>query len=148
MDQSDVPFWRRKALEDLDFAEWEALCDGCGRCCLNKLEDEDTGEIHLTRLACGLLDIGSCRCSDYANRKKKMPDCVSITPEAARKLSWLPSTCGYRLVAEGRDLHWWHPLVSGTTDTVHEAGISVRGVARSETGVKLEHYWRYIIKDL
>lgn len=140
-------FWRGRTLEDLSQAEWEALCDGCGRCCLNKLEDEDTGEIHLTRLACGLLDIGSCRCSDYPNRQKKMPDCVQIDPDKARSLSWLPATCAYRLVAEGRDLHWWHPLVSGSADTVHEAGISVRGFARSEKGVKLQSYWKYIIKD-
>ena len=142
-----VPFWHGRKLEDLTPAEWESLCDGCGRCCLNKLEDEDTGEIHLTRLACGLLDIGSCRCSDYPNRKAKMPDCVQIDPEKVRSLSWLPSTCAYRLVEEGRDLFWWHPLVSGSPDTVHEAGISVRGFARSETGVKLEAYWKYIIRD-
>lgn len=141
------PFWQGRALEDLNPKEWEALCDGCGRCCLNKLEDEDTGEIYLTRLACGLLDIGSCRCSDYANRKAKMPDCVQIDPAKARSLPWLPATCAYRLVAEGRDLYWWHPLVSGRADTVHEAGISVRKIARSEKGVKLETYWKYIISD-
>lgn len=140
-------FWRGRTLDELSPEEWEALCDGCGRCCLNKLEDEDTGEIHLTRLACGLLDIGSCRCSDYPNRQAKMPDCVQITPEKARNLAWLPKTCAYRLVGEGRDLHWWHPLVSGNPETVHEAGISVRSFARSEKGVKLQAYWKYIIKD-
>ncbi len=140
-------FWRGRTLDELSPEEWEALCDGCGRCCLNKLEDEDTGEIHLTRLACGLLDIGSCRCSDYPNRQAKMPDCVQITPEKARNLSWLPQTCAYRLVGEGRELHWWHPLVSGSAETVHEAGISVRSFARSETGVKLQAYWKYIIND-
>jgi hypothetical protein len=143
-----APFWRTKALEEMSEAEWESLCDGCGRCCLNKIEDEDTGRILLTRLACRLLDIGSCRCSSYPDRKKHVPDCVSITPQAARTLPWLPQTCAYRLVAERRDLHWWHPLVSGDTDTVHAAGISVRGIARSEKGVKLERYWNYIIEDL
>lgn len=147
MDHDELPFWRRKKLEELDSVEWEQLCDGCGRCCLNKLEDEDTGEIHLTRLACALLDVGSCRCSDYPNRKKKMPDCIQIDAAKARSISWLPPTCGYRLVAEGQDLPWWHPLVSGTPDTVHQAGISVRGWARSEKGVKVEAYWRYIIPD-
>lgn len=139
------PFWRSKRLEDMTAAEWESLCDGCGRCCLNKLEDVDTGEIHLTRLACALLDLGTCRCSDYANRRALMPDCVQIDPAKARSLPWLPPTCAYRLVAQGRDLHWWHPLVSGTPDSVHEAGISVRGLARSEKGVKVEAYWKYII---
>jgi uncharacterized cysteine cluster protein YcgN (CxxCxxCC family) len=147
LDHDEAPFWRRKTLEELDAKEWEQLCDGCGRCCLNKLEDEDTGEIYLTRLACALLDVGTCRCSDYPNRKAKMPDCIQIDAAKARSLTWLPSTCGYRLVGEGRDLHWWHPLVSGTQDTVHEAGISVRGVARSEKGVKIESYWKYIIPD-
>lgn len=142
-----APFWRGRTLEELSQEEWEALCDGCGRCCLNKLEDEDTGEIYLTRLACGLLDVGSCRCSDYPNRQAKMPDCVQITPEKARTLGWLPKTCAYRLVGEGRDLYWWHPLVSGTPETVHQAGISVRSFARSEKGVKLQAYWKYIIKD-
>jgi len=146
LDQPE-PFWRWKALEELDDAEWEALCDGCGRCCLNKLEDEDTGRIHLTRLACRLLDLGSCKCSDYVNRRDKVPDCVRITPEKARTLSWLPQSCAYRRLAEGRDLAWWHPLVSGSPDTVHDAGISVRGLARSEARVKVESYWCYIIPD-
>lgn len=142
-----MPFWKRLQLEEMSDGEWESLCDGCGRCCLNKLEDEDTGEIHLTRLACRLLDVGSCRCSDYANRKKKVPDCVKIDPSKARTLRWLPKTCAYRLVSEGRDLPWWHPLVSGSPETVHEAGISVRGLARSERGVTVASYWKYIIGD-
>jgi uncharacterized cysteine cluster protein YcgN (CxxCxxCC family) len=128
-------------------SQWESLCDGCGRCCLNKLEDEDTGEIHLTRLACALLDLKTCRCSDYPNRREKMPDCVQIDPAKARTLPWLPPTCAYRLVAEGKDLPEWHPLISGDPGTVHAAGISVRGVARSEKGVKAEAFWKYIIKD-
>ena len=141
------PFWKTKTLDKMTRTEWESLCDGCGRCCLNKLEDEDTGEILLTRLACRLLDLGSCRCSDYENRKKRVPECVKIDAETVRSVKWLPPTCGYRLVAEGRDLFWWHPLVSGTPQTVHDAGISIRSFARSEKGIKIENYWKYIIED-
>lgn len=140
-------FWETKALEDMTASEWESLCDGCGRCCLNKLEDEDTGEIVLTRLSCALLDIGQCRCSDYLNRFEKMPDCINLTPEKVRTLKWLPATCGYRRVKEGRGLAWWHPLVSGDPETVHQAGISVRGLARSEKGVREDNFARYIISD-
>lgn len=122
-----TPFWREKTLEAMTPEEWESLCDGCGRCCLLKLEDEDSGEIHYTDIGCTLLDAGTCRCRDYPRRQRKVPDCVRLTPEAVRSLPWLPPTCGYRLVRDGRDLPWWHPLVSGTRRTVHEAGISVRG---------------------
>jgi len=122
----EQPFWRLKSLEAMTPEEWESLCDGCGRCCLVKLEDEDTGEIHYTDVGCTLLDDHACRCRDYANRQAKVADCVRLTPEAVRTLSWLPVTCAYRLLAEGRDLYWWHPLVSGDPQTVQVAGISVR----------------------
>jgi uncharacterized protein len=145
--KSDVPFWQRKTLDDMTPTEWESLCDGCGRCCLLKLEDEDTAEIHLTRLSCKLLDVGTCRCKDYPKRHVQVPDCVAINPAKVRELSWLPATCGYRLIGDGQPLQWWHPLVSGSPDTVHEAGISVRGWALSETRVKAEHIHRYIIRD-
>lgn len=124
---ADAPYWRTKTLEEMTRAEWEALCDGCARCCLIKLEDDDTGEIAYTDIACRLLDIGTCRCTRYRRRLRLVPQCVELTPEEVRKLDWLPSTCAYRLVAEGRDLAWWHPLVSGDPETVHRAGISVRG---------------------
>jgi len=117
--------------------EWESLCDGCGRCCLVKLEDEDSGEIHFTDIGCKLLDAKSCRCTDYPRRRRRVHDCVKLTPAAVRTLSWLPVTCAYRVLAEGRDLAWWHPLVSGSTKTVHDAGISVRGrVSASEEEVE------------
>lgn len=147
MHNTDEPYWRRKSLEEMTPTEWEQLCDGCGRCCLLKLEDEDDGEVMLTRLSCSLLDLGSCRCTDYEHRHARMPDCVAIDAEKARTLSWLPRTCAYRRVAEGRDLAWWHPLVSGSAQTVHEAGISVRSWAVSEAGVADASYFRFIISD-
>lgn len=142
----DQPFWRVKALDEMNRAEWESLCDGCGRCCLNKLEDSDTGEIAWTDVACRLLDGGSCRCKDYAGRQQEVPDCIPLTPETVRTLTWLPPTCGYRLVAEGRDLYWWHPLVSGEADSVHQAGISVRGRTVSEELWPVETFEDRLVK--
>lgn len=147
MQQPAEPFWRTKKLEEMNAQEWESLCDGCGRCCLVKLEDEETKEVELTRLTCRLLDVGSCRCSDYENRFKVVHDCIRIDAAAVRQIDWLPATCGYRLVRDGRDLAWWHPLVSGDPNTVHEAGVSVRGWAISEAKVKAQNVHRYIIKE-
>ncbi len=132
---SDQPFWRRKSLAEMTPAEWESLCDGCGKCCLVKLEDADSGAIHHTDVSCHLLDLGSCRCGDYTRRKEIVEDCVVLTPETVGDLSWMPSTCAYRLLAEGKDLAWWHPLVSGDPESVHRAGISVRGRAVTEARV-------------
>jgi uncharacterized protein len=143
----ELPFWETKALTEMTTEEWESLCDGCGQCCLIKVEDEDTTNVYLTRLGCRMLDTHTCRCRDYPNRKKRVRDCTAITPKEIPNLFWLPGTCAYRKLAEGRGLDWWHPLVSGDPDTVHAAGVSVRGWARSEKGVKASAMSRYIIGE-
>lgn len=126
------PFWETTALEDMTHAQWESLCDGCGRCCLVVVEDEDTGEYVRLAVSCRLLDTDSCRCTDYKNRRKRVPSCVRVTPDVARTAAWLPPTCAYRRLALGQPLDWWHPLVSGDPQTVHRAGISVAGRVISE----------------
>lgn len=136
----DEPFWRTVPLARMTDGQWESLCDGCGRCCLNKFLYEDTGEIDWTDVACKLLDGQSCRCSDYNNRQQLVPDCQRLTATNVFELTWLPPTCAYRLVAEGRELYWWHPLVSGDPTTVHTAGMSVQGRTVSEADVR-ERFW-------
>ncbi|MEZ7844584.1 MAG: YcgN family cysteine cluster protein [Rhodospirillales bacterium] len=131
-----VPFWKQKTLLEMTKPEWESLCDGCGRCCLNKLENEDTLEIYHTNVACRLLDMETCKCSSYPDRKRFVPECQILTARNLKKYPWLPSTCAYRLLSEGHDLAWWHPLVSGDPETVNEAGISVRGRIVSERDTK------------
>lgn len=122
-----MAFWEEKALNELDEAEWESLCDGCARCCMIKLEDEDDGTVHYTGLVCDLLDVDRCRCTRYPERHKLVKDCIDFDADLARTLSWLPVTCAYRRVAEGKGLLPWHPLISGSSASVHEAQISVRG---------------------
>lgn len=145
MAESDRPFWH-KPLEELTRKEWEALCDGCGRCCLIKLQDEDTDEIYFTDIGCSLLKADTCRCRDYRRRASRVPDCVTLTIEGAREIPWLPPTCAYRLRAEGKPLMWWHPLVSGDPETVHLAGVSVRGrVSALENEIDLDDYPKRIV---
>ena len=140
------PFWRVKTLEEMTDQEWESLCDGCARCCLVKLEDEETGEIYKTDIACKLLDCGACRCRSYPTRQSKVDDCRKLTPQSVREIPWLPKTCAYRLVAEGKPLLPWHPLRSGSPESVHAAGISVRGrTGGSERTVKLRNYLDHIV---
>ena len=126
------PFWTRP-IETLNREQWEALCDGCGKCCLHKLEDDITGEVYHTNVSCRLLDVKTGQCSDYKHRRVYVPDCLRLTPKLARNLPWLPDTCAYRLRADGDPLPDWHYLISGDREAVHAAGQSVRGKAISET---------------
>jgi uncharacterized cysteine cluster protein YcgN (CxxCxxCC family) len=139
------PFWQRKALEELDDAEWESLCDGCGRCCLIKLEDLDDGGIYFTDVVCRLFDERRCRCSSYAQRSQEVPDCLPLRPLLGGLLTALPESCAYRRIAEGRGLAEWHPLVSGDPESVHRAGISVRGRVITETAVDPDDLEEHII---
>ncbi len=128
-------FWERFPLADLNAAEWEALCDGCGKCCLHKLEDEESGRIYRTNVACRLLDLETGRCTNYPERKRFVPDCVQLTPGLVGQLDWLPGTCAYRRVNEGRPLPRWHHLLSGDPEAVHLVGASVRGWTVSEAEI-------------
>ena len=139
------PFWETKPLAEMSEAEWESLCDGCGRCCLQKLEDEDTGEVHFTRVACRLLDTATCRCRDYAVRRRRVEDCLDVAPLTAEKRGWLPASCAYRRLAEGRGLADWHPLVSGDPGSVRRAGVSVAGRVVSELDVPVHELVRHLV---
>jgi len=138
-------WWNTKALDQLNAQEWEALCDGCAKCCLHKLEDEDSGEVFYTKVRCRHLDEQACRCTDYANRSVLVPNCIQLQRGEVASLDWLPSTCAYRLRAHNQPLPAWHYLVSGDKMSVHEAGISIRGRAISDEYVHPDGYDEHII---
>ncbi len=141
-------FWREKTLQQMSAEEWESLCDGCGKCCLHKLEDEDSGELLLTSVACAYLDCDACRCTVYPERKSYVPECLTLRPEHLDELRWLPASCAYRLLYEGSDLPSWHPLVSGSRESVHANQISVRNKVISETEVDESDWDLYIIDSI
>jgi hypothetical protein len=141
------PFWKVKKLTEMTKEEWESLCDGCAQCCRIKFLDEDDGNLYETNLVCELLEIYHCRCTRYAERSILVPTCLTLTPELAASLEWMPETCAYRLLAEGKDLPLWHPLVSGDKKTVHTAGISVRGKVVSARDVPEEDWPDYVDKE-
>lgn len=128
-----TPYWKTKNLAEMSKSEWEDICDGCGKCCCIRLEDEDTAAIYITDVVCHLFDKKDCRCSDYANRSKKVPDCVTLTPDNVASLTWMPKTCAYRLLSEGQDLPPYHHLITGSRNSIHEAGMSVQHAVISET---------------
>lgn len=141
-------FWEKYPMDRLSQAEWEALCDGCGKCCLNKLEDEETGEVALTRIACRLLDDSSCLCGQYATRHQFVPECIVLTPKNMDKNAyWMPETCAYKLLWQGKRLYDWHPLISGDPQSVHDAGVSVQGITIPEFEVPEEDWEDYIIEE-
>lgn len=141
-------FWETVPLKNMNPSEWEALCDGCGKCCLNKIEFEDTGEVAFTRLACRLLDGETCRCTHYENRRQFVPDCVQLSPRTLPGIAyWLPQTCAYRLLYEGKKLYDWHPLISGDPNSVHDAGASARGWTVPEFEVAEEDWEDFIIEE-
>ncbi len=142
---TESPYWQNKSLEDMTAEEWESLCDGCGHCCLHKLQDEDTGIIYVTRIACELLDLQSCQCQDYANRLSRVPMCAGIRADNINELHWLPNSCAYRCLNEGRELPTWHPLISRNKQSVIEAGMSVCLFAQSEKNVHPEQWQDCII---
>ena len=141
-----MKFWETKNLRQMSSEEWESLCDGCARCCLHKLEDEESEEVFYTDVACQYLDQDACRCTEYQDRNRLVPNCVWLTPDDVDTFHWLPTTCAYRLIAEGQALPSWHPLVSGRAESVHEAGISVAGRCVSEAFVHDEDFEDRIIR--
>ena len=140
------PFWEEKTLAQMSDAEWESLCDGCARCCMVKLQDEDTEEVFYTSIVCDLLDQDACRCTAYPRRHELVPDCVVLTHQEVDEFHWLPKTCAYRTLAEGRPLAWWHPLVSGSSETVHEAEISVQGKVIAESEIDEDQQQDMVIR--
>jgi len=141
-------FWETVPLNKMTAPEWEALCDGCGKCCLNKIEYEDTGEVEYTRVACRLLDNETCRCSSYANRFQHVPECIRLNPKTLTRIAyWLPASCAYKLLNQGKPLPDWHPLVTGDPDSTHTSGNSMRGQTVSEAAVDEDDWDDYIIQE-
>lgn len=142
-----LPFWKTKRLDEMSPDEWESLCDGCAQCCLIKFEDEDSGRVYHTNVVCEYLEIYHCRCTRYSERSVLVPTCLTLTPDLAASLAWMPETCAYRLLAEGKDLPLWHPLVSGDKATVHKSGISVRGKVVSARNVEEDDLPDYVVDE-
>ena len=148
MEKLRLKFWETVPLSKMTPEEWEALCDGCGKCCLNKLEYEDTGEVAYTRVACRLFDDGSCRCSNYENRKSIVPECVFLSPKTLPKIAyWMPATCAYKLLFQKKPLPDWHPLLTGDPNSTHKAGMSMRGLTVSEAVVPEDDWEDYLIEE-
>ncbi|MGY3437961.1 MULTISPECIES: YcgN family cysteine cluster protein [unclassified Marinovum] len=150
IDRADLAprFWEKKPLKKLSPKEWEALCDGCGKCCLNKLEDEDTGQVELTNVACRLFDDSTCRCAQYEIRHQFVPECIVMTPENIDDHAyWMPRTCAYRLLWQGKPLPEWHPLLTGTPDSVHAAGVSMQGATVPEFEIDEDDWEDHIIDE-
>jgi len=141
----NTAFWNSKSLAEMTPQEWESLCDGCGRCCLHKLEDVDSGLLFYTNVACRLLDEHHCRCTNYPERMHLVPDCLLLSADDDDQFNWLPASCAYRKLANGQSLEWWHPLISGDPGSVHQAGISVRGRVISETEVPREQLEDHVV---
>lgn len=142
---SAQPFWETTSLKDMTRKQWESLCDGCALCCLHKLEDEDTEEVYYTDVHCRYMDTANCNCTVYLERQKKVPNCVWLTPDQASEFHWLPDSCAYRVLAEGRKLAEWHPLISGDPNSVHEAGVSIKGKGVADNQVAEEDWEDHII---
>jgi len=139
------PFWETKALEEMTREEWESLCDGCAKCCLHKIEDVDSGKVFTTDVACRLLDINACRCKDYEHRSELVKDCLPLMPEIVNEIVWLPKSCAYRRLAEGRGLPWWHPLVSGDQNIVYQTGNAICGKVIPEEMVNMADIEKRIV---
>ena len=142
---SAKPFWQEKSLQEMTPQEWESLCDGCAKCCLHKLQDDETDEVYYTAVHCRYMERNTCRCTVYEERNTKVPECVWLTPDQASEFFWLPPTCGYRLLAEGKDLPDWHPLITGDPQSVHTSGMSIRNTGIPDNQVKEDDWEDYII---
>lgn len=143
-----ISFWKKQPLSSLSQEQWESLCDGCAQCCLVKLEDEDSGDIFRTTVSCHLLDTDSCQCRDYEHRFESVSECVQVTLDKPEQFQWMPETCAYRLLYEGKDLMSWHPLVSGSANSVHKAGVSVKAFALSEEYVHPDQIEEFISEKI